>query len=93
MPIALLPVGSRGDVHPMIALGRELRDASHDVVVGTAPQLRDDVVHAGLGFVPVGRDARDYMSANAREYTAGVLRGALVVHRHLMEEMIVGGTP
>ena len=40
--------GSRGDVNPMIAIGRRLREAGHDVVISLAEPYADVAVDAGL---------------------------------------------
>jgi rhamnosyltransferase subunit B len=46
----LTPVGSSGDVHPFIGIGRELRSRGHEVVVATAEPFGDAVRRAGLSF-------------------------------------------
>lgn len=43
-------MGSLGDLHPKIALGRELRSRGHEVVVSTWDGYRDKVVANGLEF-------------------------------------------
>jgi UDP:flavonoid glycosyltransferase YjiC (YdhE family) len=39
MKVTLLTVGSRGDVQPMLALGRELADAGHEARMATHPSF------------------------------------------------------
>jgi rhamnosyltransferase subunit B len=46
----MTPVGSSGDVHPFIGLGRALRARGHDVVIVTAGAFEQVVKRAGLGF-------------------------------------------
>jgi len=46
----LTPVGSAGDVHPFIGIGRALAARGHDVIVATAAPFETTVAHAGLGF-------------------------------------------
>jgi rhamnosyltransferase subunit B len=46
----MTPVGSAGDVHPFIGLGRTLRARGHDVVVVTAGAFEQVVQRAGLEF-------------------------------------------
>jgi len=46
----MTPVGSSGDVHPFIGLGRALRARGHDVVIVTAGAFEQVVHKAGLGF-------------------------------------------
>lgn len=52
MHFLLTPVGSSGDVHPYVGLGRELRSRGHLVTILTAEPHRAVVERAGLGFVP-----------------------------------------
>jgi rhamnosyltransferase subunit B len=52
MPHFLLtPVGSSGDVHPFIGIGRTLRARGHDVTILTAEPFRGTCERAGLRFV------------------------------------------
>jgi rhamnosyltransferase subunit B len=46
----MTPVGSSGDVHPFIGLGRALRARGHEVVIVTAGAFEQVVQHAGLQF-------------------------------------------
>jgi UDP:flavonoid glycosyltransferase YjiC (YdhE family) len=50
MKFVLTPVGSAGDVHPFIGIGRALRARGHDVVIVTAGAFEQTVTRAGLGF-------------------------------------------
>lgn len=55
MKIAILTLGSRGDVQPYVALGRGLQDAGHDITLVTAEQFGDFVTAHGVAFAPVDR--------------------------------------
>ena len=58
MPLFLLtPVGSSGDVHPFIGIGRRLRQRGHDVTVLTAEPFRVVCERAGLRFVQIHSQA------------------------------------
>jgi rhamnosyltransferase subunit B len=58
MAHVLLPtLGSAGDVHPFIALGRELKRRGHRVTILTNPIFAALVERQGLGFLPVGSEA------------------------------------
>jgi len=46
----MTPVGSSGDVHPFVGIGRVLKARGHEVVVLTAGPFRDVVERAGLVF-------------------------------------------
>jgi UDP:flavonoid glycosyltransferase YjiC (YdhE family) len=50
MKFVMTPVGSAGDVHPFIGLGRALRARGHDVVIVTAGPFEQTVTRAGLRF-------------------------------------------
>jgi UDP:flavonoid glycosyltransferase YjiC (YdhE family) len=50
MRFVMTPVGSSGDVHPFIGIGRALRARGHDVVIVTAGAFEEVVRRAGLGF-------------------------------------------
>jgi len=47
----LTPVGSSGDVHPFVGVGRALRERGHDVTLLTAEPFRRISERAGLHFV------------------------------------------
>jgi rhamnosyltransferase subunit B len=50
MRFVLTPVGSAGDVHPFVGIGRGLAARGHEVVVATAAPFEATVTGAGLGF-------------------------------------------
>jgi len=50
MRFLMTPVGSSGDVHPYIGIGRRLRERGHDVCVLTAGTFEQTVIRAGLSF-------------------------------------------
>jgi rhamnosyltransferase subunit B len=50
--VILTPVGSSGDVHPFVGIGRALRARGHDVTLITAEPFRAVVEGAGIQFVP-----------------------------------------
>ena len=58
MRITLIAVGSAGDVHPFVGVGRELDARGHDVTVITNPYFRATVEQAGLRLVPFGTVAQ-----------------------------------
>src|ERR1700730_2971106 len=47
----LTPVGSSGDVHPFVGIGRALRERGHDVTLLTSEPFRRLSDRAGLQFV------------------------------------------
>ncbi|MEX0939095.1 MAG: nucleotide disphospho-sugar-binding domain-containing protein [Pirellulales bacterium] len=54
MRFLLLPIGSSGDVHPYVGLGRTLKARGHEVTVATNPHFEPLVRGAGLNFAPIG---------------------------------------
>src|SRR5690242_18766387 len=59
MNVLLHPVGSHGDVHPFVGIGRALQDRGHRVTLITAAPFRDLASRNGFDFAAVGTDA-DY---------------------------------
>jgi rhamnosyltransferase subunit B len=51
MRIVLTAAGSTGDIHPMIGIGRGLRERGHDVIIVGEDGFRAASEGAGLGFV------------------------------------------
>lgn len=62
MRIAVLAWGTRGDVQPLLALGKQLAAQGHEVRFGAAPAFADFVRSQGIEFVPLGPpiDPDDY---------------------------------
>jgi UDP:flavonoid glycosyltransferase YjiC (YdhE family) len=58
MKALLAPIGSRGDIQPMLLLGSELRQRGHEVTIATCPNFRDWVTSEGFPFVPLGADSQ-----------------------------------
>lgn len=54
MKVLLPTLGSAGDIHPFLAIGRAAQARGHEVEVMTNPVFADMVQHAGLKFHPVG---------------------------------------
>lgn len=61
--IVLSTTGSLGDLHPMIALGLELRKRGHEVVVNSWQGYEEKVTELGFGFAPL----RPSIDPNDRE--------------------------
>ncbi|KAF3402600.1 Sterol 3-beta-glucosyltransferase UGT80B1 [Talaromyces pinophilus] len=60
--IVIQIVGSRGDVQPFLALGRELQAEGHRVRIATHDVFRDFVTEAGFEFFPIGGDPSSLMA-------------------------------
>ena len=59
MHVLLHPVGSHGDVHPLVGIGRGLVARGHRVTLVTAAPFRGVAEACGFEFAPLGTDA-DY---------------------------------
>jgi sterol 3beta-glucosyltransferase len=69
MRVFIVTVGSRGDVQPYIALAVALRDAGHEVTLGTNSTFKDFVVGHGLNFAAVGGDVMEAINSDqAKEW-------------------------
>lgn len=62
MKAVLAPVGTRGDVQPMLALGVALEKAGHEVTIFVAENYRSSVEALGLRYVRGGEDAQHLMT-------------------------------
>jgi UDP:flavonoid glycosyltransferase YjiC (YdhE family) len=74
MRIALAVDGTRGDVHPMLALGSGLRARGHEVVICAPPDFAGDAQAQGFAFHPVGRSAHETLGREAQAVQKGGLR-------------------
>ncbi len=54
MKVVITTIGSLGDVHPCLALGLELKQRGHEVVIATSEFYRPKVISTGLGFHSIG---------------------------------------
>ena len=54
--IAIVAIGSWGDVGPLITLGAGLADAGYEVVLVTHAAYAEDAGRAGLDFAPLSGD-------------------------------------
>ncbi|KAE8334729.1 hypothetical protein BDV24DRAFT_172028 [Aspergillus arachidicola] len=55
-------VGSRGDIQPFIAMGKELKKHGHRVRLATHLAFRQDINHAGLEFFNIGGNPEELMA-------------------------------
>lgn len=63
MKIAILTVGTRGDVQPLAALGKALVKNGHAVTLSTAKNFRKLVEEHGLNFCPIDIDYEEVLNS------------------------------
>lgn len=83
MRVILLALGSRGDVHPMLGLGRALQARGHRVLLLTNPAAGADADAAGLEWQPLG-SASDYQLTLAHPKLWHPVDGLGVMWRYLL---------
>lgn len=77
--ILLMPVGSAGDVHPLVGVGGELRRRGHQVTVATNEHFQRLIEGVGLEFIRLGtREQYQAVIAHADLWSPG-LRASRVV--------------
>jgi len=87
MRVLLVTVGSHGDIHPFIALGRALEARGHRAVVLTNPHFASVVECAGLECLPIG-DAVDIRDVISTRPVMDAHLGPLTVMREMMLPMV-----
>lgn len=63
MKIAILTLGTRGDVQPYAVLGKALKERGHEVVLSTAKNFQNLVESYKLDFVPVDLDFEELVNS------------------------------
>ena len=95
MRVVIQTLGSAGDVHPYVGLGRALRARGHDVHVLACEIFQDTVECAGLTFVQCGdtesyeRSTRDPDLWHPRKGLSVVVRDAIAPSLRPAYESIV----
>lgn len=64
MRILLIGFGSRGDVQPLVALGKGLKSAGYDVAIAAAMNFQPWVESEGLGFEPFHLNMEAWMQSD-----------------------------
>uniref|UniRef100_A0A7S4NXG8 Glycosyltransferase family 28 N-terminal domain-containing protein n=1 Tax=Paramoeba aestuarina TaxID=180227 RepID=A0A7S4NXG8_9EUKA len=62
MNVAILIVGSRGDVQPFVALGKELRKFGHRVRLASHTVFQQFIVENDIEFAPIAGDPKELMA-------------------------------
>lgn len=58
LQIAILVVGTHGDVQPFVAIGQQLKRDGHRVRLATHELYKDYVLESGLKFYPLSGDPK-----------------------------------
>jgi len=80
--VLLAGYGTRGDVQPLVALGRHLREAGHEVAIGASPVFATWVAAHGLDFHAIGGDIQVFL----RRHAGLLTRRRPLAMRRLLEE-------
>jgi rhamnosyltransferase subunit B len=97
----LVALGSAGDVHPFIGIGRALRRRGHHVTLITNPHFQSAVTAAGLEFAPIATEEQLLAGMRDPDLWHPVKGFALVARQlmvpyirelyHLLDKRIGGG--
>lgn len=95
MRVAIVALGSAGDVHPFVAIGRGLRERGHDVALYASAWYEEAVTRAGLRFEALGT-REQYLEMTTRPELWDPREGfpfimrefALVVMRQVYEALV-----
>ncbi|XP_072998610.1 sterol 3-beta-glucosyltransferase UGT80B1 isoform X1 [Typha latifolia] len=94
LKIAMLVVGTRGDVQPFIAFAKRLQEFGHHVRLATHRNFRTFVKSAGVDFYPLGGDPR--ILAGYMTRTKGFLLSGpteISIQRNQLKEIIYSLLP
>ena len=87
MKILLIALGSAGDVHPLVHLGRALKGRGHCVTVITSAFFEDLPRRAGLQVIGLGTVA-DYQAITAHPDLWHPSKGPMLVAEHVVVPLI-----
>jgi UDP:flavonoid glycosyltransferase YjiC (YdhE family) len=87
MRFVLASLGSRGDIEPCAAIGRELQRRGHEVCIAVPPNFLGFIESAGLAGVGHGRDQVLHNANIERTYgkTPHPMMAAWEIFRHVIE--------
>ncbi len=85
--VALAVEGTRGDVHPLLALGESLRAAGHHPILCGPLDAAPAAALRGLAFRPVGLDVRAYLTRHASLMQSSAARVSRWADRHFREQL------
>jgi UDP:flavonoid glycosyltransferase YjiC (YdhE family) len=87
MKIALVTVGSRGDVQPMLALSLALQQEGHDVLLVGPPEKAEWAVEYGCPYHPLGSNLTAFIDSMSHVHTKGAaLRFVAYMYKEMMAQ-------
>ncbi|KAJ5765786.1 hypothetical protein N7520_005345 [Penicillium odoratum] len=95
MNIVIQVIGSRGDIQPFVALGKELKAHGHRVRLATHLAFREFILEGGLEFFNIGGDPAELMAFMVKNPgllpgLSTIRSGAIQKRRREMKEIIHG---
>lgn len=89
MKFALAAFGTRGDIEPSLAIGRELLRRGHEVRMAVPPNLVGLAEAAGLEAISYGPEMRDFWNDEfIRNFWSSFFRGPIKLVREAWEPVI-----
>jgi UDP:flavonoid glycosyltransferase YjiC (YdhE family) len=85
--ITLVTVGSRGDVHPYVALGGGLKSAGHSVRIATHAYFERLIRERGLEFAPIAGDPRETVESDAGQAWLATGSNPVMFFRRMIDVM------
>ena len=87
MRFLLATYGTRGDVHPMLALGLALSRREHAVALAGPPEFAGDALRLKLDYHPMGGNITAFLAQHSSSVGGNLLRMARVVKREIGTEL------
>jgi vancomycin aglycone glucosyltransferase len=83
----LATYGTRGDVHPMLALGLALMRRGHEVVLAGPPEFAGDAARWNVEYRPMGGNITAFLAQNSAALSRNILRMARVLKHEIDREV------
>jgi len=87
MKVVLAPVGTRGDVQPMVALAVALQERGHTVLLVTSAAFETLARQWNVPFLAAGQDVQAWTEQHAREVSRHPIRRVRALNQMLKEEI------
>lgn len=89
MNALLLTLGSHGDIHPFIAIGRALNARGHHATLASNPYYQPQIEAAGVAFAPL-TEREELKNIITQHKVMDAARGPMTVMRKLVLPMVEG---